>query len=397
MTSDFLPYGRQWINDQDITHVVEVLKSDLLTQGPTVEQFEQALASYLDARYVVAVSSGTAALHLACLAAEVGPGDQVITSPNTFVASANCALYCNAQPGFVDIDDKTYNLSPQSLTTFLTTAFTSPKAVIPVHFAGQPCDMQTLSDLASQHNFIVIEDACHALGAKWQDQNGQWQKVGNCSHSDIAVFSFHPVKHMTTGEGGAIATNDSSLYKKLINLRTHGITKTSEDLTQNDGPWYYEMHDLGYNYRITDLQCALGLSQLTKLDDWVCQRRQIAQTYNKAFRDVADLILPYEPPNTQSSYHLYVLQVKGNTERRKTIFETLRAKGIGTQVHYIPVHLQPYYQKQFGFKPGDFPNAEQYYTRCFSIPMFPHMTKADINRVIDTVHEVVVQSRSTPS
>jgi perosamine synthetase len=374
-----IPYGRQWIQEDDIEAVVKVLRSDWLTTGPVVDQFEAALAEKLGAKYTVVVSSGTAALHLACLAAGLGPGDMVISSPNTFVASTNCALYCGARPAFVDIDSRTYNLDPGALLSFLTSGKTDErvKALIPVHFAGQPCDMERISRAAREAHLVIIEDACHALGAQWQDSHGEWHRVGSCSHSDMAVLSFHPVKHITTGEGGAIMTNRPDLYAKLKQLRNHGICKCLSSNNGN-GPWYYELRDLGFNYRITDLQCALGMSQLPKLDGWVERRREIAATYDRLLENV---MIPYQAKNTRSSYHLYVIQVPS----RRHIFETLQARGIGVQVHYVPVHLHPVYRDRFGFRPGDFPAAENYYEHAISLPIFPQLTDAD---VLYVVHEV---------
>jgi UDP-4-amino-4,6-dideoxy-N-acetyl-beta-L-altrosamine transaminase len=384
-----IPYGRQWIQEDDIEAVVQVLRSDWLTTGPVVDQFEASLAEKLRAKYAVVVSSGTAALHLACLAAGVGPGDVVISSPNTFAASTNCALYCGARPAFVDIDARTYNLDPDALLSFLSRRKTDEKvrALIPVHFAGQPCDMERISRAAREAHLVIIEDACHALGARWQDSQGEWHRVGSCSHSDMAVLSFHPVKHITTGEGGAIMTNRPDLHAKLKQLRNHGISKDLSSKNGN-GAWYYELDDLGFNYRLTDLQCALGISQLRKLDGWVERRREIAATYDQLLGQLENVGIPYQAKNTWSSYHLYVIQVPS----RRRIFETLRARCVGVQVHYVPVHLHPIYRTRFGFRPGDFPAAENYYEHAISLPIFPRMSDADKLRV---VHEVkaAVESR----
>jgi perosamine synthetase len=377
-----IPYGRQWIQEDDVEAVVKVLRSDWLTTGPVVDQFEADLAEKLGARYAVVVSSGTAALHLACLAAGVGPGDLVISSPNTFAASTNCVLYCGARPAFADMDPRTYNLDPDALLSFLSRSKTDGKvkAVIPVHFAGQPCDMERISRASREAHLVIIEDACHALGARWQDSQGEWHRVGSCSHSDMAVLSFHPVKHITTGEGGAIMTNRPELHAKLKQLRNHGISK---DLSLNDGndPWYYELCDLGFNYRLTDFQCALGISQLPKLDGWVERRREIAATYDQLLGQLENVMIPYQSKNTCSSYHLYVIQVPS----RRRVFENLRMNGIGVQVHYVPVHLHPVYRDRFAFRPGDFPVAENYYGHAISLPIFPRMSDADTLRV---VHEV---------
>jgi UDP-4-amino-4,6-dideoxy-N-acetyl-beta-L-altrosamine transaminase len=390
MNGQHLPYGRQWIDGDDIGAVTEALRSDRITQGSTVSRFEEELAAYCGASYAVAVSSGTAGLHLACLAAGIGPGQKAITSPLTFVASANCVLYCGARPEFVDIDPRTYNIDAMALQGYLCNGRGPevPSAVIPVHFSGQPCDMERISQVARSHGLSIVEDACHALGASWRDNTGIWRKIGSCSHSDMTVFSFHPVKHITTGEGGAITTNDETLYQKLIELRTHGITKDPDRMEKHDGPWYYEMHNLGYNYRITDLQCALGISQLKRLEPWVARRREIAALYDRAFGRCDELITPHQSSRVLSSYHLYVLQTRA--ERRGDVFAALHKREIGTQVHYIPVHLQPYYRRELGYSRGDFPHAEGYYDRCFSLPIFPQMTDGDVERVIESVRSVAV-------
>ena len=397
MSGSFIPYGRQWIDEEDIAAVVNVLRSDLITQGSLVQQFEDAIAAYCGAKYAVAVSSGTAGLHLACLAADIGPGDRVLTSPITFVASANGASYCGARPDFVDIDPQTYNVNPERLEKYLNdySGEDRVRAVIPVHFGGQPCDMSNISQIAQNHNLLVIEDACHALGSHWHDKTGVWHQVGDCSHSDMTVFSFHPVKHITTGEGGVVLTNNEALYKRLSSLRTHGITKIPAEMQRCDGPWYYEMRELGLNYRITDFQCALGMSQLKKMDSWVARRREIAHMYDFAFETVDSMITPFQCEASRSSYHLYVIQVKGQkSSYRKDVFEALRKRNIGTQVHYIPVHFQPYYKKRFDYRVGDFPEAELYYSRCLSLPVFPQMSDQDVRRVIDTVIDIVGHNRN---
>ena len=382
MTS-MLPYGHQWIEEDDIEAVVKVLRSDWLTTGPAVEEFEAALAEKVGARYAVAVANGTAALHLACLAAGLGPGDSLISSPNTFAASTNAALYCGARPAFVDINERTYNMDPDALDRFLGhhTGESKPKAVVPVHFSGQPCDMERIASIARRADLVIIEDACHALGAKWRDSQGQWQKSGSCSHCDMTAFSFHPVKHITTAEGGVITTNRSDLYEKLKRLRNHGLVRDPAHLQNGHGAWYYEMQDLGFNYRLSDLQCALGTSQLKKLDSWVARRREIAAAYDHLLGDVDGVVIPYQKENTYSSYHLYVIQV----ESRRKVFETLRGKGIGVQVHFFPVHLHPFYRNHFGFRPGDFPIAEAYYEHAISLPVFPQMSDDDVHRVIREV------------
>ena len=386
MSNRIIPYGRQSIDENDIQAVVDVLRSDLITQGPVSELFEKAIADYCGARYAVAVSSGTAALHLAAMAAGFGSGDEVITSPMTFVASSNCVLYCGAAPVFADIDAKTYCIDVAHIRAKLNAA---TRGVIPVHFAGQPCRMSEISALAKEHGLTVIEDAAHAFGAEY-DVNGKNFKVGSCAHSDMTVFSFHPVKHITCGEGGAITTNNPELYAKLQRLRSHGITKDPEKMEIDGGPWYYEMHELGYNFRITDIQCALGMSQLKKLDKFVERRREIVAAYNLAFEAEPELITPFEGGDVRSSYHLYVIQFR--TLDRLTAFNALREKGIGAHVHYIPVHLQPYYRKNLGFKPGDYPEAEIYYSRVVTLPLYPDMTDVMVNHVIkgvcDTVREL---------
>lgn len=397
-----LPYGRQWIDEDDIKAVVEVLRSDWLTQGPKVEEFEKAVAQYCGAKYAVAVSSGTAALHLACLVSGIKEGDEVITTPITFVASANCIVYCGGKPVFADIDKDTYNIDPAEIKKKITS---KTKAIIPVHFSGLPCDMEAIKKIAEDHDLVIIEDACHALGAEWQDINGKWHKVGSCSHSDMTVFSFHPVKHITTGEGGAVLTNNEKFYEKLLFFRNHGITKDTEKFTNKDlafslnpeslihnpNPWYYEMYGLGFNYRLTDIQCALGRSQLKKLDSFITRRREIAAIYSKAFEDVEYIKIPIEPKGRRSAYHLYVLQIDFEKlgKSRADVMNELRGKGIGTQVHYIPLHLQPYYKRSFGCKKGDYPAAEGYYDKTLSLPVYPRMTDKEIEKVADSVADVL--------
>ncbi len=386
MGNQFIPYGKQSICEEDIAAVTEALRSDWLTQGPKVEEFEKKIAKYCGARYAVAVSNGTAALHLAVLAADFGSGDEVITSPITFVASANCIVYAGATPVFADIRSNTYCLNPAEVEKRICPA---TKGIIPVHFAGQPCDMDAIGKLAQDNKLVVIEDGAHAIGASYHVE-GKTHKVGSCIHSDMTIFSFHPVKHMTTGEGGMITTNSDELYEKLLLLRTHGITKDPSKLTRQDGPWYYEQQTLGFNYRITDFQCALGISQLEKLDGFVCRRREIAVAYNDAFSGGEKLLIPFEAEQAQSSCHLYMLQF--DSLDRLKVFNRLREKGLGVNVHYIPVHLQPYYQENFGYNTGDFPEAEAYYARAITLPLYPMMTQEDvayvINAVLSTVSEL---------
>jgi len=358
-----IPYSRQCISEDDIQAVVKVLQSDFLTQGPMVPRFERAVADYCRVPYAVAVNSATSALHVACLALGVGPGDRVWTSPNTFVASANCARYCGAQIDFVDIDPVTYNMCPRQLSGKLGQAEregTLPKVVIPVHYAGQPCNMQAIHALARQFGFKIVEDASHAIGARYRETT-----TGDCSYSDITVFSFHPVKIITTAEGGIATTCSAELARRMQLLRSHGITRETGELQNRDeGPWYYEQRTLGYNYRMTDVQAALGVSQLEKLDSWVHRRHEIADRYDRAFADLP-LVCPVRQRESRSALHLYSIQV----ENRREVFMSLQSQGIGVNVHYIPVHLQPDF-RQFGFEPGMFPVAENYYRRALSLPMY---------------------------
>jgi UDP-4-amino-4,6-dideoxy-N-acetyl-beta-L-altrosamine transaminase len=399
-----IPYGRQWIDEDDIKDVVAVLRSDFLTQGPKIEEFEKGLASYCDSKYAVAVSNGTAALHLACLAANIREGDRVISTPNTFVASTNCVLFCGGRPEFVDIETRTANIDADKIEDFLGSlgaeSVDKTKAIIPVHFAGLPCNMGKIKEIALKHDLLIIEDACHALGAEYQ-YNGKWIKVGSCKHSDMAVFSFHPVKHVTTGEGGAVLTNSPELYERLLSLRSHGITKnpekfTNEYLAFNDksssetklpNPWYYEIHELGYNYRITDIQCALGISQLKRLNEKIKRRRIIASRYNDAFKDLRGVQVSLETETERSSFHLYVLQIdfeKIGKSRAEVMYE-LRKQGIGTQVHYIPVYLHPYYKETLHYDSSNYPVTETYYNRCLSLPIFPKMNDSEVDYVIEQV------------
>jgi perosamine synthetase len=330
-----IPYAKQCLDEEDIQAVVEVLKGDYLTTGPYINQFESEFALKVGAKYAVAVSSGTAALHIAYLAADLKPYDEVITTPMTFAATANAALYVGAQPVFADIDGQTYNIDVKEIESHLTP---QAKAIVPVHYTGLPCEMGEICDIAKLHNLVVIEDACHALGAKYKDT-----VIGDCTYSDMTVFSFHPVKHITTGEGGMITTNSESLYHKLIKLRSHGITRDSRSFKEpSHGDWYYEMQDLGFNYRLTDIQAALGISQLKKLDSFVARRRQIVGQYNKAFQELP-VELPSEPEGYYSSYHLYVIRLRKESKKtRKDLYSKLKAKGIHTQVHYLPVHTMPF-------------------------------------------------------
>ncbi|MBU4509828.1 UDP-4-amino-4,6-dideoxy-N-acetyl-beta-L-altrosamine transaminase, partial [bacterium] len=359
-----LPYGHQWIDEEDIKAVIEVLRSDWITQGPKVAEFEKELATYVGARYAVAVNSGTAALHTACFAAGISKGEKVITTPITFVASANCVIYQGGTPVFADIREDTLNIDPEEIKKKITS---DTRALIPVDFTGLPVDLEKILQIARKNNLVVIEDASHALGATYQGK-----KIG--SISDMTIFSFHPVKHITTGEGGMITTNNEKYYERLKLFRTHGITKEKDKLLNYDGPWYYEMQELGYNYRLTDFQCALGLSQLKKIDRIIQRRREIVQKYNCEFKDMPEIKIPQINPATSNpAWHIYMIQL--NLKRlkvgRREIFEALRAENIGVNVHYIPVHLQPYYQKRFGYHKGDFPKAENYYSRAITLPIFP--------------------------
>jgi UDP-4-amino-4,6-dideoxy-N-acetyl-beta-L-altrosamine transaminase len=379
-----IPYGRQHIEEDDIQAVIRVLKSDWLTQGPVIEEFERAVAAYCGAQYAVAVSSGTAALHLACLAAGLGLGDYLWTSPNTFVASANCALYCGARVDFVDINPQTYNMEVTALAKKLTTAACEdrlPKIVVPVHFAGQSCEMAAIRELADKYGFTIIEDACHALGGYYRGT-----KVGSCTFSEMTVFSFHPVKIITTGEGGMILTNREDLYEKLLRLRTHGITRDPVLMEgETHGPWYYQQIELGFNYRMTDIQAALGLAQLQKIEKFLKRRRYLAERYNEGLKDLP-VVLPYQHPETESAWHLYVIRVEA--ARRREIFEHLRAEGILVNVHYIPVHTQPYYKK-LGFKTGDFPEAEQYYRGAITLPLHYGLSDKEQDYVIERLQEII--------
>jgi len=383
-----IPHGRQHVNDDDLKAVAEVLQSDYITQGPEIACFEGDLAEYCGARYAVAMCNATAALHLACRALGLGPGDILWTSPNTFVASANCALYCGAKVDFVDIDPLTYNMSPNALAEKLQVAARRgclPKIIVAVHFSGQPCDMATLYELAKQYGFHVIEDASHAVGAEYQDA-----KVGNCKFSDITVFSFHPVKIITTGEGGMALTNSKELHHKMTLLRNHGITRDGAMMeSKHEGPWYYQQVDLGYNYRMTDIQAALGRSQLRRVDEFVARRRKLAERYHEAFKALP-LHTPWQAPNQSSAWHLYVIQLELSKLRktRLQVFDALRSSGIEVNVHYIPVHLQPYYQRR-GFRRGNFPVAERYYEAAISLPMYFGLSDAQQEYVIQTLTEVL--------
>ena len=380
-----IPYGRQDITPEDIAAVEAVLRSDFLTQGPAVPGFEQALAAYCGAARGVAMNSATSALHVACLALGLGPGDRLWTSPNTFVASANCGLYCGAEVDFVDTDPATYNMSVAALEARLVAAAAEgrlPKVVIPVHFAGQSCEMRAIHALGQQYGFRIIEDASHAVGATYLGE-----PVGNCRYSDITIFSFHPVKIITTAEGGMAMTNDPALAERMERLRSHGITRDPAAMAwDSEGPWYYQQVELGYNYRITDLQAALGHSQLARLDDYVARRHAIAARYDAALAGLP-LTTPWQHPDSRSALHLYPIRLH-DASRRREVFEALRAAGIGVNVHYIPVHTQPHYHR-LGFRPGDFPEAERYYAGAISLPMFPTLTPAQQDEVVAALARVL--------
>ena len=380
---DFIPYGKQYIDKSDIIAVLDVLKSDYLTQGPKIKEFEDLICNYTGAKYCVAVSNGTAALHLAVKVLEILEGKEGITTPNTFVASANCMVYNNIKPIFADIDSKTYNINPDKIIEKINS---KTKLIIPVHFAGQPCNMEKIRKIADENSLYIIEDASHAIGSRYKGGT----KIGNCKYSDMTIFSFHPVKTITTGEGGAVTTNNEKLFNKLKLLRTHGITKDADLLIENPGPWYYEMQELGFNYRLTDIQAALGISQLNKLDKYIKRRREIVKKYNEAFKDIEWIKIPYEKEDVFSVFHLFVLQIDFDRikKNRKEVMIELKNKGIGTQVHYIPVHTQPYYKNKFGFKWGDYPIAEDYYKKALSIPLYPMMTDKDVEYVIDSIVKI---------
>lgn len=387
--SNFIPYGRQDIDQSDIELVTETLSSDWLTQGPRISQFESAISNYCQVKYAVAVSNGTAALHLICLALGIRAGDLVWTTPNTFVASANCARFCGADVDFVDIDPQTYNLSVDALEKKLKSAAENgklPKLVIPVHFAGQSCDMEAMYSLSRKYHFHIVEDACHAIGGSYKNY-----KIGSCQFSDATVFSFHPVKLITTGEGGMIVTNNDELNLKLRTLLTHGITRDPTLMNEEShGPWYYQQITLGYNYRITDIQSALGISQLRKLDGYVNRRHELARNYDNKLQELP-LIIPYQANYNYSAYHLYVIRLKLNapSKTRLEVFNELREAGIGVNVHYIPVHLQPYYHR-LGFKKGDYPEAEKYYEEAITLPLFPTLTEKQQDYIINQLNKILL-------
>lgn len=376
------PYGKQSISWSDIWAVVKTLRSNWLTQGPAIKEFEIAVCKYTGAQYAVAVANATAALHLAMLALKIYSNDEVITSPNTFLASANCVLYAGGTVVFADIDPTTACIDPEQIKAKITS---HTKAIIPIHFAGLVCDMKAIQKIAQEHNLFVIEDAAHAIGSTYKGT-----KIGSCAYSDMTIFSFHPVKTMTTGEGGVITTNDKELYETLLQLRSHGMTRDKSHMTQWDGPWYYQMQELGFNYRITDIQASLGTSQLKRLDKFIQKRRHIVDYYHKHFADDKRFSVLTEHPDCVAGYHLFPLLI--NFEHvalsKIDIFAKLAEKDIFPQVHYIPVHTQPYYKK-LGFNDGDFPLAEKYYQQTMSLPLYVGLTDADLAYIVKTIKEVV--------
>jgi len=371
-----IPYGHQWIDDKDIKEVVKVLRTDWITQGPKIEEFERAVAKYCGAKYAVAVSSGTAALQAAYTVAGIKPGDEVITTPLTFAATVYTLTFLGGKPVFADIKEDTLNIDLKEIEKKITN---KTKAIAPVDFAGQPCDYEEILKIAKTHKLLVIEDAAQALGAEYQGK-----KIG--SFADLTILSFHPVKTITTGEGGMVVTSNKNFYKKLKIFRHHGIVKKPEK-----GGWYYEIENLGHNFRITDFQCALGLSQLKKINKFLKRRREIVAKYNKAFKEIKEIVLPIEKKERKSAWHIYIIQLsleklKAN---RKEIFEAFQKEGIGAQVHYLPLHLQPFFKKKFGYKLGNFPIAERYYQRAITLPLFPKMTNRDVNKVIEVVKKTI--------
>ena len=375
--SEFLPYGHQWIDEEDITAVAEVLRTDWITQGTKVEEFERKVAEYCGASYAVAVSSGTAALHAACAVAGISQSDEAITTPITFAATANAITYCSGKPVFADIREDTLNIDPEEIRKKLSSR---TKAILPVDFTGHPSDLDEIKAVAGEKDLTVIEDACHALGAEYKGR-----RIG--SLADMTALSFHPVKHITTGEGGMVLTDNKEFYKKLKIFRHHGMVK--DNLAK--GSWHYEIYNAGHNLRLTDFQCALGISQLNKLDRFIQRRREIARRYNEAFAEIEEIVTPTEENYVKAVYHIYVIQLLLEKLKvgRKEIFEALRAENIGVNVHYMPLNLHPFYQREFSYKEGDYPRAESYYERAITLPIFPRMTDKDIKDVIKAVEKVI--------
>ena len=381
--SPMIPYARQSISEKDVAAVCSVLRSDWITAGPKVAEFEKAVAAYCGARYAIAVSNGTAALHVAAMAIGLGNSDEGITSPNTFLASANCVAFCGAAPHFADIDPRTYCIDPDEIRKSITP---QTRVIIPVHFAGCPCEMEAIWEIAIENSLFVIEDAVHAIGASWEDRKGVWHKTGSCSHSHLTIFSFHPVKTITTGEGGMILTNDEGLADKCRLLRNHGITRDPANFVNHPStfgyqPFYYEMHELGYNYRITDIQCALGISQMERLDQFVTRRREIWACYSVALEGIDGFQTPVERVGVRSAWHLYVAQ----SDERDELLKFLNDNGVGAHAMYIPVHLQPYYQEHFNYYAGDFPRSEAYFKKSIVLPLYPSLTDGQIEYITNQV------------
>lgn len=379
-----IAYGRQSVDNEDIEAVIKVLKGDYLTTGPYVEEFEEKVAQYVGAKYAVAVSNGTAGLHMACYAAGLKEGDEVIVSSLTFAASSNAVLYCGATPVFADIDPVTYNIDPADVEKKITD---KTKAIIPVDFTGQSVDMDKLKSIADKHGLIIIEDAAHALGSEYKGN-----KVGK--QADMVMFSFHPVKPITTAEGGMVTTNNEEFYNKMKRFRSHGIERNPDYMVESHGPWYYEQLELGYNYRLTDVQSALGTSQMNKLEQFVNRRREIVASYNDKFKDLDEIITPYEAEYSNSGWHLYIIQLKPESlnATRKEIFEALTAENIGVNVHYLPVYLHPYY-RELGYKAGSCPHAEYLYENMITLPLYPTMSEKDVDDVVDAVNKVISHYR----
>ncbi|MCP4591550.1 MAG: UDP-4-amino-4,6-dideoxy-N-acetyl-beta-L-altrosamine transaminase [bacterium] len=386
-----LSYGKQWISEDDIAAVVEVLRSPWITQGKKVPEFERRVADYCGAKHAVAVSSGSAALHMAALATGLGPGDTGVTVPLTFVSSANCIAHTGAEVDFVDIAADTFCLDVDALAARCAGG-SVPRVVVAVDFAGVPANLPSLFELAERYGFVLIEDAAHSLGSEYR-LAGRDYRCGGCAHAHLATLSFHPVKAITCGEGGMVLTNDDHLAHRVRRLAGHGLERDPSRLSRNDSPWYHEMQELGFNYRLTDFQAALGLSQMDRLEQWARRRREIVQRYNQAFRDLADI--PPWPENTLPAFHIYVLRVRGAwRDHRRLLFERLAQRGITPQVHYVPVHTQPYYQDRLGRRSGGFPVAEDTYYRCLTLPLYPSLTDADVSRVIAAVREILNQPPS---
>lgn len=385
-----IPYGHHWIDESDIAGVADALRAELITQGSLIDRFEERLAAYCGARFAVAMSSGTAALHAACFAAGIGMGDEAVTSPLTFVGTANAVIYQGGVPVFADIDERTLNIDPQAIAARITPR---TKAIIPVHFGGLPCDLARIQAIAQAHRLMVIEDACHALGAVWRTPDGRQESIGSCSHSDMTVLSFHPVKHITTGEGGMVLTNREELRDRLRLFRHHGLRKVDDMDGGAEEPWRSEMCCLGYNYRITDFQCGLGLKQLEKLGHFLQRRQAIATVYHQAFATMGCAVQPV-PEGTRHAWHLYVLRLPAGTDRR-AVFDACQAQGVGVNVHYLPVHLHAFYRERFGHRPGAYPAAERYYESAITLPLFPRMSDADVERVIGVVRTILGKSRES--